>query len=213
MGFLDEFRYRDECPHCRVKNITMAVLAQENQTVTGLGHPRTWTTIACTRCGGAVLIETNSRGNSPDRELLVLPVPGDVGVDVKALPSDVQQLFQEAQIVRAAGVPSLLAVALGKTIEAAAKSVGVERPFPLVKAIDDLVSDGKITQAFSEALTHVRSLRNAGAHGSVEGAVTDEDAERAFRFTAAFLRDLFEIPAELAAMEAGEPPPADSAPE
>ena len=77
-----------------------------------------------------------------------------------------------------------------------------------VGAIEKLIEGGQITKGFGAALHHVRQLGNVGAHASDE-RIDESAVERAFRFTTQVLRNLFEIPAELAAIsgqgDAAEP--------
>lgn len=70
-----------------------------------------------------------------------------------------------------------------------------------MKRIEELIERGLITQPFGEALDHVRQVGNVGAHAGEE-RVDEETARRALRFTTQVLRNLFEVPAELAKIEA-----------
>src|SRR5207248_530692 len=90
------------------------------------------------------------------------------------------------------------AVELRKTLEAAAAHFGFEDG-QLVGRIKRLIDAGHITVQFGDVLHHVRNVGNAGAHATDE-RVDEETARRAFRFTTQVLRNLFEIPAELAAI-------------
>jgi DNA-binding Lrp family transcriptional regulator len=97
-----------------------------------------------------------------------------------------------------AGVPDAAAVQLRRTIEAAAAHFGISER-SLVKSIEKLIADGHITKTFGEAMHHVRAVGNVGAHASDE-QVDNVTAERALTFTTQLLRNLFEVPAELAAL-------------
>jgi len=89
-------------------------------------------------------------------------------------------------------------VQLRRTLEAAAAHFNVaERT--LVKSIQKLIEAGLITKAFGDVLDHIRQVGNVGAHASDE-KVDEETARRALRFTTQVLRNLFEVPAELKAL-------------
>ena len=89
--------------------------------------------------------------------------------------------------------PDAAAVQLRKTLAAAAKHVGVDKPFPLVKAIQQLIDDGLITSQFGGVLGHIKDVGNAGAHAD-DKEVDGPTAERSLRFTVQVLRNLSEIP-------------------
>ena len=104
------------------------------------------------------------------------------------------------------GVPDAAAVQLRKTLKAAAAHYEATKG-TLVTRIEKLIEDGHVTKAFGHALHHIRQVGNIGAHHTDE--LLDEDAaQRALRFTTALLRDLFEVPAELARLQEEAPPPA-----
>jgi hypothetical protein len=99
----------------------------------------------------------------------------------------------------AAGVPDAAAVQLRKTLEAAAAHFGFDND-RLVDRIKELIKAGLITKSFGDVLEHIRKVGNVGAHASDE-RVDQETAKRAYRFTTQVLRNLFEIPAELKAIQ------------
>jgi len=78
-------------------------------------------------------------------------------------------------------------------------------PWVLVRRIEALIEAGLVTRSFGEALTLIRKVGNQGAHATDED-VDQATAERALRFTTQFLRNLFEVPGELAAARVGAPP-------
>jgi len=74
----------------------------------------------------------------------------------------------------------------------------------LVASVERLIEKNLITAQFGGVVHHVRKVGNLGAHATDE-RVTQEEAERAIRFTTQVLRNLFEIPAELARLQAEAP--------
>lgn len=201
MAWRDEWRYRD-CPWCGVRDAAMHHLGP-------LASPRSsfparhWDVISCPRCGGLVLIEhhgPNVPQSNPDR---VLPESSQA-VDVDHLPDDVRAYYGDARRVLDAGVPDAAAVQLRKTLEAAAAHFGVDSG-PLVQRIKKLIEQGLVTKTFGDVLHHVRVVGNTGAHAS-DVRVEEEAALRVMNFTTQVLRNLFEIPAELAAAVGAEAP-------
>jgi hypothetical protein len=66
-----------------------------------------------------------------------------------------------------------------------------------------LIKAGLITKQFSEALHYIRNIGNVGAHATDE-KLDEPTVRRALRFTTQALRNLFEIPAELEALQREE---------
>jgi Domain of unknown function (DUF4145) len=155
---------------------------------------RYWMTLRCPRCAGEVLIEY-SAPNQGEKVLRQVPEAAHSANHVEDLPEDVRDYYEGAWRVLQADVPDAAAVQLRCTLEAAANHFGV-KPYPLVKAIRELISQGLVTAGFGEVLGHIKDVGNAGAHAG-EAKIDREQAERAFRFTTQVLRNLFEIPAEL----------------
>jgi hypothetical protein len=61
-----------------------------------------------------------------------------------------------------------------------------------------------VPNSFGDVLHHIRKIGNVGAHQTDE-RVDEEGARRALRFTTALLYNLFEVPAQLAAIQNGSP--------
>jgi hypothetical protein len=152
-----------------------------------------------------ILIETTPPGTGHGSILGVSPATDTAGTEVSSLPEDVHGYYTDAIKVLRAGVPDAAAVQLRRTLEAAAAHYDIaERT--LVKSIEKLIDAGHVTKSFGDVLHHIRLVGNLGAHHTDE-RVDDETARRALRFTTALLRNLFEVPAELAALQAEAPPP------
>src|SRR6266487_2291542 len=83
----------------------------------------------------------------------------------------------------------------------------VRNPTPHTSAasrygIQKLIDEGAVTRDFGDVLHYVRKLGNLGAHYTDE-KLSHADVERALRFTVQLLRNLFEVPGELAQLNAG----------
>jgi hypothetical protein len=191
--------FRD-CPWCGLTHGQMNVLST-NVAVNPPGRvARCYALLSCPECGGPIVIETNPVTVNPPQFLAAYPNDATTVAEVANLPDDVAGYYTDAIKVLRAGVPDAAAVQLRRTLEAAAAHYDVAEKF-LVKSIEKLISDGHVTKSFGTALHHVRLVGNLGAHHTDE-RVDDDSARQALRFTTALLRDLFEVPAELQAIQA-----------
>lgn len=203
MTFDQTWRFRN-CPWCGLRdaqfNLLSADLGAEHL---GTGAARWWSVMSCPRCAGVVVIETSPPNATPEIRI-TLP---DEGAEVRIahLPPDVAAYYSAAVRVLEAGVPDAAAVQLRRTLEAAAAHRGVAKG-PLVQRIERLIEDGLITTDFGKVLDHIREVGNVGAHAG-DARVDEETARRALRFTTQVLRNLFEIPAELEAIDSDNDEP------
>jgi hypothetical protein len=209
---LDEARFRD-CPHCGTRSVAMEI-RWSLVLITSARQQRIWALLSCPRCAGVVALELDvlnasvppGSGLSPAhlvRERRAIPADGQAQFQVTHLPEDVARYFNDAQRVIGAGVPDAAAVQLRRTLEAAAAHKGItERT--LVKTVQKLIDLGHITTDFAGVLHHVRKVGNLGAHHTDE-RLSEAEVERALRFTTQVLRNLFEVPGELAELEAEAP--------
>lgn len=193
MGWNQEMAFRD-CPWCGLRDAQMPALLM-NGTAAKPGESRYWSVVACPRCAGATLMETNPPNHEPGEVIKTVPEDARMRDQVSHLPEDVKRFYGNARRVLDTDVPDAAAVQLRKTLEAASAHFGISEG-PLVARIERLIEEGLITKQFGEVLDHVRKVGNVGAHASDE-TVDSATAERAYRFTTQILRNLFEIPAEL----------------
>lgn len=154
----------------------------------------------CPRCGGPVVLETDPPNSALDEVLGIVP-EGRREADVEHLPDDVKDYYSQAVRALDADLPDAAAVALRRTLEAAASHFSHDERV-LVKRIQGLIDDGLVTKQFGDVLHHVRRIGNIGAHAS-DVRIDDDQAKSVLSFTRQVLRNLFEIPAQLAALEGG----------
>ncbi|WP_280443382.1 DUF4145 domain-containing protein [Nocardia brasiliensis] len=156
--------------------------------------------LACPDCAGAIVVEYEPPDQWGESVLIdVWPKDSDFAADINHLPARVEKYYNTARRAMRAQLPSSTAVELRRTLEAAADEFDGNpgaRKDVLVKRIKRLIDDGHVTVAFGEALDLVRKVGNQGAHA------TDEDVDSAtagkmLMFTTQFLRNLFEVPAEI----------------
>lgn len=134
----------------------------------------------------------------------VIPEDPSAANAINHLPSGIARTYQDAIRVLEAGVPDAAAVQLRRTLEGAAAHYDI-RERVLVKSIELMIEQGLVTASFGAVLHHVRAIGNQGAHYTDEH-LTEQQVRQALRFTTALLRNLFEVPGELAAITQDETP-------
>lgn len=202
MGWGEELKFRN-CLWCGLRDAQMNPIMINAQAGRVGQTPRFWSAVACPRCAGVVLLETNTDNESPPTVKMTIPENERTGSHVEHLPPDVAKFYADAQRVLDANVPDASAVQLRKTLEAAAAHFEIDSG-PLVGRIQKLIEEGLITKQFGDVVDAVRKLGNVGAHASDE-TVDETSARRALRFTTQVLRNLFEIPEELNPTSSEEP--------
>ena len=199
MGFSPEWRVRD-CGYCGLRHALMTSVADSVKAQTLDRRIRTYTILICPECAGATVIQ-HTPVNTSNNEIIAVGPPTQSEIDrVKHLPEDVDRYFSDAKRAMSADIPDAAAVQLRRTLEAAAKHRDIEER-NLMKSIQKLIDDGHVTSSFGEALHHIRVIGNQGAHAG-DDRVNTQQAEQAYRFTTQLLRNLFEVPGELAKMAA-----------
>jgi hypothetical protein len=177
---------------------------------TARGDDRFFSVLACPDCGGFTVVEHNGPSAGYAMEVRSWPEDQERALDVGHLPDDVADYYADAKRCLDAGIPDAAAVQLRRTLEAAAAKSGHNERV-LMQRIEALIDEGLVTKSFGAALHVIRVIGNQGAHSSDE-RVDQETAERALRFTTLFLRNLFEVPGELALMGPAEDPEEPEAP-
>lgn len=205
MTTIDSLTYRN-CGWCGVRDVAMTLKWLEHVQTAVLSR-RTWAAVACPRCGGCSLLELDviqdANGLSPRTRVTtysVIPEDGAQSAKIAHLPPDIEEHYVAALRVLDAGVPDAAAVQLRRTLEGAASKVGVTGG-TLVQQIGKLVEAGAVTKEFGRAVHHVRKIGNLGAHFT-DDRLNEAEVRRAMRFTEQLLRNLFEVPGELAEIEA-----------
>ena len=201
-----------DCPHCNYSHLQLPVVWSKRlvDAITRDGRP--WAAIACPRCGGVTCLELTIQSDILTSKGSDIPLYADVQVvarypegdatrtRISHLPESIATYFANAQRVLAAGVPSAAAVELRRTLEAAAQHFVPGSKEFLVKQIEKLISAGLVTRQFAEALTYVRKIGNVGAHAG-ETALSERELQASIKFTELLLRNLFEVPGELASIQ------------
>ncbi|WP_081591937.1 DUF4145 domain-containing protein [Aeromicrobium massiliense] len=196
MSFLEAWLFRD-CPHCGTRNTQMAPLAVNTPAQRASSTPLYWSFVACPRCGGAVALR---HGGVNDPTLYrTIPEDSRDALQVRHVPEKIARFYLDAVRVLEAGVPDAAAVQLRRTLEGAAAHFEI-RERVLVRSIETMIEQGLVTRSFGAVLHHVRAVGNQGAHFT-DTELTEEEVRQALRFTTALLRNVFEVPGELAALE------------
>jgi Domain of unknown function (DUF4145) len=206
MAWSEDFGYRD-CGWCAVKDVAMVLrwssprVDQANRVVTSTGAAREWHALTCPRCGGVTLIETVPH----TVPVIIQVVPDRPGARerIEHVPQGISRHFEQAGRAEAAGLNGAAAVELRRTLEGAAAHYEVTEK-NLAASIGKLIEMGLVAAPFKRVLDHIRIVGNQGAHYTDEDVGNDE-LRRATRFTAQVLRNLFEIPGELEALDTPSP--------
>jgi Ribonuclease G/E len=84
----------------------------------------------------------------------------------------------------------------------------------LTDQIDELATQGKITEPLKEFAHEIRVTRNMGAHPDKDGLeeVTEQDAKDIVEFTREFLHHVYVMPAKLKARKTPAPAAAAKTP-
>jgi hypothetical protein len=128
-----------------------------------------------------------------------IPQGSEAATGVRHLPPGIEDTYRDAIRVLHAGVPSAAAVLLRRTLEGAAAHYDI-RERNLVSSIEKMIEQGLVTPSFAKVLHHVRLVGNQGAHYT-DVQLSEEQVQQALRFTTALLRNVFEVPGELAELE------------
>lgn len=205
MGFDSDWAFRD-CPWCSANDVQMNTPVAPFKTGgTRDTDVRMWQVLSCPRCAGLTVLEVNPEDDW-DSVISVLPRDEDLSADIEALPNDVASYLADAVKVMRVGVPDAAAVQLRRTLEAATMAKGANPKKRLVEQVKELIDAGHVTKVFEPALGYIRKVGNVGAHASSE-RLTQPEVAQALAFTTLLLRNLFELPAQVEALEAQAPPP------
>ncbi len=178
----------------------MSVLTLNVQVKPASASAREYAILGCPECGGITVLETHLsiaviKGSQPSDP--------DGANKISGLPENVARYYKDATRALRANLPDAAAVSLRRTLEAAASDNGASKGV-LVKRIQQLIDDGHVTKSFGPVLHQIRQVGNVGAHAG-DDSLDESTVQRALRFTTALLRNLYEVPAELAAIEAESP--------
>lgn len=192
-------QYRD-CGWCGLKHAQMKVMVQNAQVASASAPQREYSIVSCPECGGITVIET-----VPNVPVEKGSEPSDPNAanTIQGMPENVERYYRDATRALRANIPDAAAVSLRRTLEAAAADNGADKGV-LVKRIQRLIDEGHVTKSFGPVLHQIRQVGNVGAHAGDE-MLDEGTVQRALRFTTALLRNLYEVPAELAAIEAESP--------
>lgn len=117
------------------------------------------------------------------------------GPPVRHLPGDVSTLYDEARAT-ANSAPTSAANACRTILMHVAVGLGAKQGLPFVKYIDYLQTEHHVPPGSTDWLDEIRQYGNHAAH-EIE-LLTPEDAQFAVDFTAALLRNVYELPGDAA---------------
>jgi len=198
---------RGSCPHCGDKSYFHPVASHIEQ---GSLHVIV-SAAQCQGCKEFVLVTGTRdprRGASPFGLTNVFPLgkPNDA-VD-PTVPEAIRNDFAEA--LRCEFIKSYKAtvVMCARAIQGSAIALGAKKK-KLTDQIDELFSQGKITEALKDFAHEIRVTRNLGAHPDKDGLedISPQDAKDIVDFTREYLHHVYVMPAKLKARKTPAPTP------
>ena len=199
-----------DCPSCNTRTQFNRTGGEFSGANTGVPTGEVMTFATCTNCG---YLLTAFLPVGEDRILRSLPAPKDVVVLSGAIPPSVQADLREASLAQSVGACKSSAVMCRRALQGAAIQLGATPRKRLVDQIDELRERGKITDGLRDLAHKLRIFGNDGAHPGDDGldAVTSEESALALDFARSFVRYVYELPAQVAAMDALATVPPDGA--
>ena len=144
----------------------------------------------CGNCGVASLFCREDYGEGFEADTFYRMYPAQRRQLRFFLPSEVEASYDEAVKCEGAKAWTALAVMVGRTLEAVAKQY-----YPgatLAAALKKMLADGIISEEIHEWSTHLRVIRNIGAHPSKE-KIDSQEATEALDFAQAILEILYDL--------------------
>jgi hypothetical protein len=171
----------------------------------------------CQNCKNFVLVVGRRVVGQPQefQLLSVFPLgkPNDaVAEEIRQTAKEVAEDFAEALRCEWVKAYKACVVMCARAVQGSAIALGAKKN-KLVHQIDELFSQGKITEALKDFAHEIRVTRNIGAHPDKDGLedVTEQDAKDIIEFTREYLHHVYVMPAKLKARRppapAGTPTP------
>jgi hypothetical protein len=189
------------CPNCGVRTALNQVAFFEVER----GHNpdsdihwlREWELYQCVSCERPMLLEWAGSSEDPPEGATVL-YPADQP-DNQALPPRVAAEWDNAESVRRANTTAY-AVMVGRMLEVICDEEGATGQ-TLAQRLTNLGKSGRMPETLSDMATHLRIIRNMGAHASQPGTVTREDGDTIREFSEAIIEYLYRAPAKVDAVK------------
>ena len=164
----------------------------------------------CESCKGFVLVIGNRQSPNHHCQLeSVYPLgkPNDtVATEVQQAAKSVAEDFAEALRCQWVKAYKACVVMCACAVQGSAIALGAKKK-TLTDQIDELFSQGKITEALKDFAHEIRVTRNIGAHPDKDGLedVTEQDANDIVEFTREYLHHVYVMPAKLKARKTPVP--------
>ena|ERR1700675_1423180 len=204
-----------ECPHCSPTISYFHPVATHVEHLPTGAH-RIISAARCESCKGFVLVLGDRNPPHPPQLAAVYPLgkPNDtVALEVQQSAKGVADDFAEALRCQWIKAYKACVVMCARAIQGSAIALGATKK-RLTDQIDELFSQGKITEALKDFAHEIRVTRNIGAHPDKDGLedVTEQDASDIVEFTREYLHHVYVMPAKLKARRtpvptAGSPTP------
>ena len=194
----NQFSLTGKCPHCGHPSVFTMMTDAFEERLSG-GQSLLYGCMRCSGCLKFILgVALKQQGSWLYKEHYPLGKPDDsVTEDV---PPSIASDFSEALRCQWVSAFKATVTMCGRAIQASAICLGAKGE-RLIDQIDDLASQGKITQALKEMAHEIRLARNIGAHPDKDGLkeVGRKDADDIVEFTREYLHHVYVMPAKLEA--------------
>jgi len=183
------------CPHCGIANPQLNNLWESNGCVrrTSDGPTSSWSTYACTTCGGVVLAK--SEDNPSVENAKVATLYPQIKTADEELPDMARNFLQQAYETLHA--PDAAAVMAGSAVDAMLKACDYEDG-SLYTRIDKAVADNLLTEKMGDWAHSVRLGSNRPRHADKDKPhVSTNEAQQSVEFAEALGQFLFALTAKI----------------
>jgi hypothetical protein len=192
---------RGRCPHCPAESYFRPVGTPHQEQIGETPQHKIVNAAQCEACKGFVLVVGQKPfHNQPAILVNVFPLgkPND-SVD-PSVPAAVAEDFKEALRCEWVNAYKACVVMCRRAVQSSVIQLGAKGE-RLIDQIDDLLKNGKITQALKDFAHEIRLTGNEGAHPDKDALaeVSDKDASDMIEFTKQYLHHVYVMPAKLKA--------------
>jgi len=189
MPFLRSQLEIDRCPHCKIDKPSMTSLWDGTTTNYRNHNTRYWRVYKCSRCGGVVTANSNSRDGSIENMY-----PSTSVVD-ESVPEVAREYLKQA--IDSIHAPAGSVMLTASSVDAMLKYMGYKEG-SLYSRIEKAKDDGIITSDMSQWAHEIRLDANEQRHADDTIPLpTDKDAERVIEFALALAQFLFVLPSRV----------------
>lgn len=186
----NDINFAQDCTTCEKSVVYEIVGRHVYDPRDGSDPPTEYYLAKCTICGSASLFCREDYGNGFQGDSFYRLYPAQHRQIRFALPPIVLASYGDAVKCENAKAWTPVAVMVGRTLEAVANHY--QAGSTLEESLKKMLEDGVISKEIHDWSTHLRVIRNIGAHAKTAG-VTAADATEALDFAQVILEILFDL--------------------